>query len=292
MVLLLNKLKSLKKIFNARQFYKMIIRQDIPKSSSDNALFNKYSTDPDLHNVLLMTQNLESQSEVLLHIFEKNFAEINKLVERKKRFRNIFERLGNDKPHVSEMNFIKESEHANINERTVIDAEYLKHERAKWIRYFSAMTLTPTETKLARGRLEKLQVLTKKQIAERKRKSLLNQQKKDNMKAIISLYKAPRVTNRLRQAIDQITADGLMNLNCPTAPCRTISEKTVDEKQHFLADGLMEAVSWTSCCSECRRLNRPHSETALDRFHSTQEQFLNSNYCDYGQIQSLVHPNS
>ncbi|KAH8394267.1 hypothetical protein KR215_011208 [Drosophila sulfurigaster] len=278
----LTKLKSAKKLFNAPQLYKMIMNQELPRSQSDHDLFNKYVGDREHYNILLMMQNNESQGEVLLEVLEQNFEEISKLIDRKKRFRNIFQRLINDKQQQSYINLKRDSIPVKVLERTTIDEEFLKMERAKWVKYFANRKLTATERKLAQIRVEKLQSLAGKQKAERRQKILQKRKKTRSMKAIIALYKAPRLTNRLRRAMDQMAANKLNDLSASSQACELIEMKTDKNEEHPLVDGLMESVSWTSCCSECRRMNDSSHETALDRFHRTHEEIkATANYCDY-----------
>ncbi|KAH8274077.1 hypothetical protein KR044_009879, partial [Drosophila immigrans] len=273
------RLKHIRKHIKARQLFHLIISNEIPRSPSDQVLFNTYETDPDLYNVLLIMQNHESQREPLLEVLQDNFGEITRLIDRKKRFLNINQRLLNGKQKQQTDAEIRESFKIKALGWTNIDEAFLKMKRAQWTKYFSEKKMSPIVRKLARIRLQKLECLAEKAMDQRRQKILQTQKNRQGMKAIISLYKAPRLTHRLRQAMGLI--DELNDCCKLVKKNKPIKEKPIEEKQHPLTDAVMESVSWTSCCSECRQMNDIPHDTALDRFHRTHEQIIKTaNYCN------------
>lgn len=103
------------------------------------------------------------------------------------------------------------------------------------------------------------------------------------LQRIISLYSAPRLTHRLREALDRITEDELYfrpNIKCETQFFNDVRENVSEpiEKECIQKKDVFEdCIFWRSCCSKCKSLQEGvQPNTALQRFHRMHEQIMSN----------------
>ncbi|KAM8714957.1 hypothetical protein ACLKA7_002067 [Drosophila subpalustris] len=276
----LDRLRESRKTFNARRLYNLIMQRMVPEIQSDYELFKQYETDPEHYNVLMMMINRDSQRENLLHVFQTNYKEIKLLMDRERRRQKM--------PQFTELqgkrqdSFDTRSTALFKDSRLVFDGDFIELERAKWAKFFDEQEKSNLEHNLASKRRQKQKYLDEQKVNERKQKVLQERRNRQGMKCIVSLYEAPRLTHRMRQAMKKIAEEKSLDLSSQNHRKKVIKkEETLEVKRYSLADALLESESWISSCSKCRRLqNETPCDSALDRFHRTQEQILNTTtYC-------------
>lgn len=280
----LQKLRMGPKDVNLKRMYNIIMSHKVPKSKSDISLLELYRNDSHFYNALMLARNDdEPHHNGLLTKIESNFEEINNLIARQKRQQKMMLMMQHNRLSGSMSNDTRASNvSSNDTKAITFNENFFKTERAKWVEYFATKEKSSIELQLEKEKMKK------EEEAAQKRRNLIRTtylRKRKCHKAlqrIRSLHSAPRITQRLREALDRITEDELYyrpNIKCETQFFNDVGESASEEEESIqMKDVFEDCISWKSCCSKCKSLQEGvQSDTALQRFHRIHEQIMCNN---------------
>ncbi|XP_017860293.1 PREDICTED: uncharacterized protein LOC108611949 [Drosophila arizonae] len=261
---------------------KLLIAEELPRTKSTQELLKLYENDPQHYNVLLMScdHNITHKGASLLNFIEHKFANLKDKLARQKRRSGL--KLTCTNPDRSVNSEEKSASPITRNE-FVLDDEYCREVREKWVKYFAQLEKTPTMLHLEEERRKKIE--RAKELKEERRLQrleLANSRRKS--RPITALYTSPRLTHRMREAINRLAEEARLtpaefaNLSQsePNAPSNTsVASREEYETGPTLADIILNSESMTSCCSKCR--DQPdivHYGPVLERFFRTHEEII------------------
>lgn len=277
----LQKLRMESKNVNLKRMYKVIMSKDVPKSNSDINLIMQYMQNTHFYNSQIFHQNVGKPNDKnVLAIIESNFAEMMNIMARRKRQEKMRLSMQTTRRNLSSAFKIKSSEQ-NIGLKDygtdIFSDNFFKTERAKWAKYFATQEKSSVQQKLDEEKKEKEKQAAKKKENRRKMRQLRRRKCQEAMQRIISLYTAPRVTHRLREAQKRLAENAECiqpNFMCESPVFEDALEDIVEPTED-MADSFEDCISWRSCCSKCRCLQEEvQSDTALDKLHRMQEDIL------------------
>ncbi|KRF77862.1 uncharacterized protein [Drosophila virilis] len=276
-----------------RRLHSLIMSEELPVNASDHDILKEYERDPHFYNVLIMSHNKDSDQDAgMLAIIEHNFDKIMCRLARHKRQKRMWQYSTKwRQPSFHHFSWYRDDfeillkqekigESAESKNVLVID-DYCKVERAKWAKYFADQEKTPTMLHLEDIRKQKRQVRSAQRRTDRKCKIMQKKRPKTG-RPLTALYTAPRLTHRMRQAVDRIAEEAQVSTEQGTksekhSPDLKANTMPLSEEVegHNIADVLLHSASWTSCCSKCRNVDEAMSSgSALEQFFRTHEQIL------------------
>lgn len=274
-----------KKLMNARQnssiqkMLNMVMSDTLPQTQSGQDLIKKYERNPEFYNILLMSSdhNIGHSDDSLLKFIESRFEYMKDETARQRRRLWLQQTSANLSP--SSVFGHSEDRPLPISYKNnfVLDDEYCKKVREKWTKYFAEQEKTPLMLHLEEVRQEKL-ALAAQRKAERKLKKIEEAKNQRKMRPITALYTSPRVTHRMRQAIERLAEESLVpptqyeaeqELNASTS---VISIEEIDNEA-AIADIILDSQDVTSCCSKCR--SQSDCGSVLKRFFQTHDEIIN-----------------
>ncbi|XP_030562075.1 uncharacterized protein LOC115763593 [Drosophila novamexicana] len=279
-----------------RKLHSLIMSEELPVNASEHDILKEYERDPHFYNVLIMSHNKDSDQDAsVLAIIEHNFEKVMCRLARHKRQKKMGQYSSKWKqPSIGDFSWYRdgfeillkqEKVGGSAESKTVLVLDdYCKVERAKWAKYFADQEKTPTMLHLEDIRNQKRQARSAQRRTDRKCKILQKKRPKSG-RPLTALYTAPRLTHRMRQAVDRIAEEAQVStvqrtksekhfpdLEANTMP---LSEAEAGAGAPNIADVLLSSASWTSCCSKCRNVDEamPYGR-ALKQFFRTHEQIL------------------
>ncbi|XP_033173902.1 uncharacterized protein LOC117150875 [Drosophila mauritiana] len=193
---------------NVEEMERMIMARQVPMSAEEMEIYRKYKSDPQHYNILILTSGkpiTDEKYEEMLPVLEKNFQFINEqlmILSREKRVQEM--KFRNEIQKAEEEVVSKVSAESCHMDRTDLNEAYLEARRKIWAAYIAKQDKTPTEILLAQVRYKKRMDQLARKREEREQRILQEQLLHKKRRPLSDLFRAPRRTNRERQAIEDI----------------------------------------------------------------------------------------
>ncbi|XP_017965857.2 uncharacterized protein LOC108657713 [Drosophila navojoa] len=261
---------------------KMLVAEELPRTRSTQELLRLYENDPQHYNVLLMScdHNITHKGASLLNFIEHKFESLKEKFAREKRRSGL--KLAFTNPDRS-VNSEEKSASPTTKNEFVLDDEYCREVREKWVKYFAEQEKTPIMLHLEEERRKKIERARElKEERRLQRLELANSRRKS--RPITALYSSPRLTHRMREAINRLAEEARLSpaeyvnpgQSEPNAPSNTsVASSEEYETGPTLADIILNSESMTSCCSKCRnQADIVHYGPVLERFFRTHDEII------------------
>ncbi|EDX04254.1 GD23544 [Drosophila simulans] len=216
---------------NVEEMERMIMGRQVPMSAEEMEIYKKYKSDPQHYNILILTSGKPITDEKEKRVQEMKFRnEIQKAEE------EVMSKVSAESCHM---------------DRTDLNEAYLEARRKIWAAYIAKQDKTPTEILLAQVRYKKRMDQLARKRENREQRILQEQRLHKKRRPLSDLFRAPRRTNRERQAIEDIK-DKL--------------------------EGTKSKCSLTSfCCRQCSRCGLIWSEKCSEESNDTSEEHICQN---------------
>lgn len=197
---------------DVEEMERMIMGRQVPMGAEEMEIYKKYKSDPQHYNILILTSGkpiTDEKYEEMLPILEKNFQFINEqlmILSREKRVQEM--KFRNEIQRTEEEVMSKVSGESCHMDRTDLNEAYLEARRKIWAAYIAKQDKTPTEILLAQVRYKKRMEQLARKREEREQRCLQEQRLHKKRRSLSDLFRAPRRTNRERQAIEDIKLEG------------------------------------------------------------------------------------
>ncbi|XP_016979635.2 uncharacterized protein LOC108044974 [Drosophila rhopaloa] len=186
---------------------RMIMGRELPITPKDFEIFEKYKSDPNHYNILILSINKslsDEKYEEKLPMLERNFQFICNQLEEISRQRRKDNMLTKHDLQKAEDDVVSKISGESFLERIDFNEAFLAKRREVWADYIAKQAKTPTEILLAAARKQKRKAQLAKKAEEREKRNKQDQQVPKRKRSLTALYRAPRKTHRERQAIKEI----------------------------------------------------------------------------------------
>lgn len=182
----------------------MIRGREVPTEDKDLELLQKYERDPQHYNILILSLDKElsdTEYEEQIPVLQRNYEYIRQQLEVNARRKRILEMSAKHQDQPGDSDLSAESFHyIGID----FNADYLAQRRAIWAEFIATQPLTPTEAFLAEVRRQKREADKAKRDEERRQELKHKREIQKTRRNLSALFRAPRQTHRLRQAIQEM----------------------------------------------------------------------------------------